>query len=526
MTEIPDRFNAAAYFVDRNVELGRGASTAIECGDERLTYADVLAAVDRFGNALRALGVGVEQRVVLVLPDRPEFIAAFFGTIKIGAVAVPVNTTLKAPDYRYVLEDSRAKAVVIASSLWFALEPALSGLRHLAHVVVVDDAGAGLPSARPLPVVGWKDVCAAAEATLQPEPTVKDDAAFWLYSSGTTGAPKGVVHLQRDMKASADTFAATVLRIEALDRTFSVSKLYFAYGLGNGCYFPFSVGATSLLYPARFAPEAVLEFAARAKPTLFFAVPTAYAAMLDVPDAPRRFPLPSVRLCVSAGEALPAQIYRRWREAFGVDIVDGIGSTEACHMFVSNRPGDIRPGSTGKVVAGYEVRIVDSDGESVAGSGEIGRLHVKGESIAAGYWNNRDKTKTTFLGEWLDTGDSYARDEDGYYWYAGRSDDMLKVSGMWVSPAEVEASLVEHEAVLEAALVGENDGNGLTQPIAYVVLRRGHAPSHELAAALREFARARLAGFKCPKECRFVDELPKTATGKIQRFKLRARTNA
>jgi benzoate-CoA ligase family protein len=523
VADVPELFNAASHFVDRNVELGRAGRIAVECGDRRLTYGDVLEGVNRTANLFISLGVQVEQRVAMLLPDCPEFIDCFFGAMKIGAVSVPTNTLLKPHDYRFMLEDSRARALVVSTSLWSSIEPIIDDLHHLAVIAVVDDAGTGMPGDPGVPVVDFRHACAAAAPTFTAYPTNKDDAAFWLYSSGTTGFPKGTIHLHHDMVFCCDTFGKHVLGITEHDRTFSVAKLFFAYGLGNALYFPFGVGATTILNPARPLPETVLEIAARSKPTIFYAVPTAYAAMLEVPDGPKRFDLSSVRFGVSAGEALPAEIYRRWKEAFGFDVIDGIGSTEAAHMFISNTPNSIRPGSSGRIVPGYDARIVDAIGEAVP-LGQTGRLQIAGDSIAAGYWNRHEKNKATFLGEWLDTGDTYRQDEDGFYWYAGRSDDMLKVGGQWVSPVEVESTLVEHAAVLEAGVVGVLDEAELVKPVAYVVLRRGHTPSDELAAELQAFVKSRLAPFKYPRTLHFVDELPKTATGKIQRFKLRERS--
>ncbi len=521
VADVPDTFNAAQYFVDRNVELGRGAKTAVEFGEQSLSYADVLAGVNRCANALVSLGLGLEQRVTILLPDSPEFVYCFFGAMKLGAVAIPTNTLLKPHDYRYMLEDSRARLLVVSTSLWPSVEPILADMRCLQAVLVVDDAGTGLPAGAPIPVVDFRQALAAASPEFSAYGTSKDDAAFWLYSSGTTGFPKGTIHLHHDMVFCCQTFGTQVLGITERDRTYSVAKLFFAYGLGNALYFPFGVGATTILYPSRPLPEAVLELAARTKPTIFFAVPTSYAAMLDVPDGPKRFDLSSVRFGVSAGEALPADVYRRWKEAFGFDVIDGIGSTEAAHMFISNRPGAIRPGSSGQIVTGYDARIVDTAGEPVP-AGDTGRLQIAGDSIAAGYWNRHEKNKATFLGEWLDTGDTYRMDADGYYWYAGRSDDMLKVGGQWVSPVEVESTLIEHPAVLEAGVVGVPDETELIKPVAYVVLRRGQTPSDELALELQTFVKGKLAQYKYPRAVHFLDELPKTATGKIQRFKLRA----
>ncbi len=520
-TDVPTVFNAASYFIDRNVERGRGAKVAIEAGERRLTYEQVRILVNRYGNALRSLGLGMEQRATLLLPDSPELVAAFFGAMKIGAIPIPTNTLLRPQDYRYMLDDSRSRVVVIATSLWPSLAPIIEEAKWLRTIAVVDDANCGMPDVSSANIVDLTDAIGAASSELDPARTCADDAAFWLYSSGTTGFPKGTIHLQHDMVYCCDHYGRHVLQIREDDRTYSVAKLFFAYGLGNALYFPFGVGATTILYPGRPLPETVLELAARTKPTLFFAVPTSYAAMLDVKDGGARFDLRCVRYGVSAGESLPAEIFRRWKETYGFEILDGIGTTEACHMFISNAPGAIRPGSSGKVVDGYEVSLVDGAGGEVS-VGEIGRLRVAGDSIAAGYWNKHEKTTSTFLGKWLDTGDSYRVDEDGYYWYAGRSDDMLKVGGQWVSPVEVENTLVAHEAVLECAVIGVEDEAGLTKPVAYVVLRRGGAPSDELAQDLQSFVKDRIAPFKYPRHVYFVDELPKTATGKIQRYKLRA----
>jgi len=525
VADVPELFNAALHFVDRNVDLGRGAKIAIEFGDERLSYGDVRANVNRCANALVSLGLGLEQRVTVLLPDCPEFVYCFFGAMKLGAVGVPTNTLLKPNDYRYMLEDSRARVLVVSTSLWPAVEPILKDLHHLSVIAIVDDAGTGLPSDTTIAIVDFRQALRAASPEFSAYATNKDDAAFWLYSSGTTGFPKGTIHLHHDMAFCCDHFGKHVLGITERERTYSVAKLFFAYGLGNALYFPFGVGATTILYPGRPQPEAVLELAARSKPTLFFSVPTSYAAMLDVADGPARFDLSSVRFGVSAGEALPADIYRRWKSAFGFDIIDGIGSTEAAHMFISNRPGAIKPGSSGQIVHGYDARIVDAEGETVP-VGETGRLQIAGDSIAAGYWNRHEKTKATFLGDWLDTGDTYRLDEDGYYWHAGRSDDMLKVGGQWVSPVEVESTLIEHPAVLEAGVVGVADEAELIKPVAFVVLRRGHTASDELAMELQLFVKERLAIYKYPRSLHFLDELPKTATGKIQRFKLRERSAA
>ncbi len=510
--QIPERYNAAVEFVDKNVEAGRGEKVAIYYQDKTFTYRQLLEMVNRCGNFLKRLGVEIENRVMVLLPDSPEFAAAFFGAMKIGGVPIPVNTLLKASEYGYMLNDSRAKVLVIAESLLDELEKARGQLRYLKHIVVVGE---------PRPEqFSFSELMAEASPALEPAETGKDDSAFWLYSSGSTGPPKGAVHLHHDMLYCAEYYAKGVLGIRGDDITFSASKLFHAYGLGNALYFPFSVGASTVFYPGRPLPRKVFEVIESYRPTIFFGVPTLYAALLQeevTPDVLR-----SLRACVSAGESLPAEIFHRWKQKFNLEILDGIGTTEMLHIFVSNRPGEIRPGSSGKVVPGYEVKIVDETGREV-GTGEIGDLLVKGDSAAAYYWNKHEKTKRTMLGEWLATGDKYYRDEDGFLWYCGRSDDMFKVGGLWVSPAEVEAALIEHPAVLESAVVAVTDKDGLVKSKAFIVLKKGQNPGQELAADVQTFVKGKLAPYKYPRLIEFVDELPKTATGKIQRFVLRSR---
>jgi benzoate-CoA ligase family protein len=510
--QVPDRFNASTFFVDRHVAEGRGNKVAFIHDEGELTYAGLQELVNRAGNALGGLGVEPEHRVLCLLLDTPAFLASFWGAIKIGAVPIPINTMMRGQDYLYFLNDSRARVAIISEPLLAEAGPILSQARYLKHVVVVGKPGAGQ-----LGFDGW---LSKASSTLEAADTSKDDACFWLYSSGSTGFPKGAVHLQHDMVVCCDTYGLQVLGITPEDRTFSAAKLFFAYGLGNNMYFPMRVGAQAVLYPHRPLPEAMFEVVSRHKPTIFFGVPTLYAAMLQVKEAEKRFDFSSVRRCVSAGEALPEEIYKRWGERFGVEILDGIGTTEILHIFLSNPPGRAKPGSTGLAVPGYEARIVDDEGTPVA-QGEIGSLRVKGDSNMAYYWNQHEKTKSTLFGEWIHTGDKYYQDKDGYFWYCGRADDMLKVGGIWVSPVEVENTLVGHAAVLEAAVVGHEDTDKLVKPKAFVVLKDGHPASPALVDELKGFVKDKLAPYKYPRWIEFVPELPKTATGKIQRFKLR-----
>ena len=525
---IPERFNAAVHFVDRNVAEGRGDRVAIECGDARVTYAEVLRDVNRTGNALRRqLDVRPEERVLLLLHDGPAFASCFFGAIKIGAVPVPLNTLWKPADYRHVIQDSRAAVLIVSAELLAQIESIPPDDRRSLRRVIV--AG---PAASATSHVPFDAFIADESAQLDAEPTGRDAPAFWLYSSGSTGAPKGCVHLQHDMVMCAELFGKGILGIESNDRCFSVAKLFFAYGLGNALYFPFSVGATAILWPGAPTPQNVYAVIERHRPTLFSSVPTGYGMMLAHakgtgvpslrPGTPvLDFDLSSVRLCVSAGEALPPALYERFKQRFGVDIIDGIGSTEALHMFISNRPGAIRPGSSGQIVGGYEARLLDDAGQPVPPA-EIGNLWIKGDSVCASYWNQHEKTKDTIQGHWIRTGDKYTQDEDGYFWYAGRSDDMLKVGGLWVSPVEVENALAAHAAVLESGVVGHEDHDGLVKPMAFVVVRPGVTATPELARELQQFVRERMAEYKRPRWVEFLPELPKTATGKIQRFRLRA----
>ena len=504
-------YNAAADLIERNLAAGRGAKPAFIDDRGEYGYAELAERVSRFANLVRRLGVYPEQRILLCLHDTIDFPTAFLGAIKAGVVPVPVNTQLPPEEFAFMLADSRARAVVVSSPVLPAMTAAL----------------AQLPEPRPAPIVSGAEpqersltaLLAEAPATSDTAPTHPDEACFWLYSSGSTGRPKGTVHIHSSLVQTAELYAIPVVGIAESDVTFSAAKLFFAYGLGNGLTFPMAVGATSVLTAERPTPSVVSRILRERQPTIFYGVPTLYNAMLASNELPNPAGL-ALRRCVSAGEPLPQEIGRRWSARIGVDILDGIGSTELLHIFLSNRPGDVRYGTTGKPLPGYALEIVDEEGRPVR-PGEVGDLLVSGPTSAMGYWNNRERSRSTFNGAWTRTGDKYFADEDGYYVYCGRSDDMLKVSGMYVSPAEVEAALIAHEGVLEVAVVGAPDADGLIKPKAFVVAKPGIRANDELARKIEQHAKTILAPFKCPRWVAFLDELPKTATGKIQRFKLR-----
>jgi benzoate-CoA ligase len=508
------RYNAAADLIERNLEAGRGAKTAIIDDRGQYTYAELAERVSRFANAVRGLGLHSEQRILICLHDGIDFPTAFLGAIKAGIVPVAVNTQLSPSEFAFMLVDSRAGAVAVSAPVLTAMQAAVALLPEPRPEIIVSGSE---PSERSL-----ADLLTAAPATSETAPTHPDEPCFWLYSSGSTGRPKGTVHLHSSLVQTAECYAIPVLGIAESDIVFSAAKLFFAYGLGNALTFPMAVGATSVLTAERPTPALVARVLRRHRPTIFCGVPTLYNAMLADPGLPRPEEL-ALRRCVSAGEPLPREIGRRWSQRVGVDILDGIGSTEMLHIFLSNRPSDVRYGTTGKPVSGYALRIADEEGRPVP-RGEIGDLLVSGPTSAAGYWNNRERSRATFLGGWTRTGDKYFEDEDGYYVYCGRSDDMMKVNGMYVSPAEVEAALVAHDDVLEAAVVGATDPDGLIKPKAFVVAKPGVKAGEAFARALELHATGLLAPFKCPRWIVFLDDLPKTATGKIQRFKLRGET--
>jgi 4-hydroxybenzoate-CoA ligase len=513
-------YNAVSDFVDAHVARGLGGKTAFIDPDRTLSYGELQSRSMRFAHALRPLGVRQEDRVALLLHDAVDTPVAFWGTVRAGSIAIPLNTFLHAAQYAYILADSRATALVAAKPLARAIWPIIKQLPHLEAIILVGAAADDLKSFRGRNVQLFEDVIAKADATPFAADTVSDEVAFWLYTSGSTGDPKGVKHVHSSLMATAKLFGQGVLGISEQDVVHSAAKLFFAYGLGNAMTFPLSVGATTVLWPPRPSPDAVFEIMRKHRPTIFFAVPSLYTALLAHPQIGKGAGSDRLRLCVSAGEAMPAHIGERWRKIVGVDVLDGIGSTELLQTFLSNRPGDIRYGSTGKPVPGYEARIVDEQGREL-GADEIGELIVRGPSAGEGYWNQRAKSRRTFAGEWVYTGDKFRRDADGYYYYCGRTDDMFKVSGMWVSPFDVEAALASHEAVLEAAVIGKQDTDGLIKPKAFIVLKNGYAADDSLLEKLKLHVKEHAGAWKYPRWIELRADLPRTATGKIQRFKLR-----
>jgi benzoate-CoA ligase len=505
---IPHEYNAAYDLIERNLQAGRGAKLAYIDDHGRYSYSELSERVNRCANALVGLGLQPEQRILLCLQDTIDFPTAFLGAIKAGIVPIPVNTLLRKADYQYMLRDSRACGLIVSAQLLPLFESLSDNLPSLKHVIVSRDDGCSQHS--------FEKLLGRASPTCQPAVTCCDDVCFWLYSSGSTGSPKGTLHVHASLIQTAELYARPILGLREDDVVFSAPKLFFAYGLGNALTFPLAVGATAIVMAERPTVEAVFALLRRHRPTVFAAVPTLYASMLAA-ALPTRDEL-SLRACVSAGEALPRDVGQRWARHFGVDILDGIGSTEMLHIFLSNRPGDVRYGTTGSAVPGYELRLLDDEGRPVP-PGQIGELQVAGPTSAIGYWNNPQKTSQTFLGPWVRSGDKYHLDQSGHYVYAGRSDDMLKVSGMYVSPAEVESALISHPAVLEAAVVGQEDRDGLIKPLACVVLKAAASPG--LDEELKQHVKALLAPHKYPRRIEFLPELPKTATGKIQRFKLR-----
>jgi benzoate-CoA ligase len=516
---VPEYFNLSEILVDRHVKSGKGHKVAyyhVETG-RAYTYSELMERICKAGNALLTLGIEIEDRVCLLLPDSIEYVELLLGAIRIGAQPILLSTLERPEFYEFVLNDSVAKALVVHASLLGKVSNVIGRLPYLKHVIVV---GGSLEGGK---LISYDDLFRDASSQLQAEELHKDDFCYWQYSSGTTGPPKGVIHYQHDPIYSCETYYRHVLQMTENDVNFSTSKIFFAYGLGNTVWAPLYFGATALLMSSPPDPEGVLRAIERHRVTLFFSVPVFYNRILAYVEQRKdsKYDLINIRYCVSAGEALPAPIYYKWKETFGKDILDGIGTTELCHIFISNRPGKIKPGSSGTVVAGYEVRIVDDQMRDV-GFGEVGRLLVKGGSIAAMYWRRHEKTKEHFLGEWFYTGDLYVADQEGFLTHMGRADDLIKSGGAWVSPVEVESAILSHPSVLECAVVQAYTDEGIGRPKAYVVLKDSYSPDERLAEELKRHVFEKLgAGYKVPQWVVFVNELPKTATGKIQRYKLR-----
>jgi benzoate-CoA ligase len=506
-------YNITSKLIDETVEKGFGDKIFVYYKEEKYTYRDMQSLINRVGNALYLLGVHMEEKVILVMYDSPEAMASFYGAIKIGAVPVPVNYSYTSDDFRYLLNDSRARTLITDEDFADEIDGWREKLRYLENTIVLGQKTKSYQT-------GFHDIVDRCSDQLEAAYTTYDDAAIWNYTSGITGIPKAAVHLQHDVFTSLDNYAKGILDINQNDILFSGYKFFFAYGLGNSFIYPPGAGAGVVLLPEKSAPDTILAAIDKYGPTVFFGAPKLYAGILEIKDAEKKYNLTSLRLCVSSLEALPKDIFYQWKERFGLEILDGIGSTELMHIFISNRPGDVKPGSSGKIVPGYTAKIVDDDGSEVP-DGEVGNLQVQGESMAAFYHRQHDKSKSSMLGEWFNTGDRYYRDSEGYYYYYGRGDDMLKVGSVQVSPIEIESALVSHPAVQEIAVVPKEDEKGLMRPKAFIVLKPGYEPSEELAKQIQDYAKKSIASYKYPRWIEFIKELPKTTTGKIQRYKLR-----
>ncbi|MGB0389164.1 MAG: benzoate-CoA ligase family protein [Ardenticatenaceae bacterium] len=511
MTDLPLYYNAVDILEHNLAE--RADKVALYSLEGDMTFQEVSDEANQVGNALKKLGVRMGDYVGLLSLDGREWVTSFFGTLKIGAISIGMNTLLTPAEFDYILRDSRARVLIAHEALLPQIEAIWDEQPFLEHVVVIGNAKAN--------AIAYADWIAGQSSDLDTAPTQREDFCTLNYSSGTTGQPKGILHAHKDLPLTANHWGKNILGLQEPDRTFAGAKLFFTFGTGGNLIFPWYVGASTVLFSG--SPRAatnILSIIDRFKPTILYNAPTGYAMALAIPDLTEKYDLSSLRLCVSAGEALPAPIWQQWKERTGIDIIDGIGSTEVYHIFLSNRPDDIRPGSSGKSFDGYQLRLVDEDGNQVP-QGEIGNLLVKGQTVALSYLHQYARSRHTFRGEWLFTGDKYYIDEDGYYWHAGRSDDMLKVGGIWASPMEIESTLISHPAVLECAVVAHRDDSNLVKPRAFVVLNEGYTASPEQEKELIQHCRAKMAGYKRPRWVEFVQELPKTATGKIQRFKLR-----
>lgn len=510
-SDLPIQYNAVDI-LEHNLP-ARADKEALFSNSRTLTFGQISAEANRVANALKACGVRAGEYVGLLAHDTPEWVTCFFGTLKIGAIHIGMNTLLTADEYDYILKDSRARVLIVSEALWDKIDEIREANRQLEHVIVIGGPKFGAQT--------YADWISGQSADCATFPSHREDIATLNYSSGSTGQPKGILHAHKDLILTSVLWGQNVLGLTESDRTFALAKLFFTFGTGGNLLMPFSVGASTVLFAGspRVATE-VLAQVTKFKPTIFYNSPTGYAMSLALPDLLTSYDLSSLRYCISAGEALPAPIWHQWKETTGLDIIDGIGATEVYHIFISNRPEDIKPGTSGKPVPGFEVRVVDENWEDVA-QGEIGNLVLKGDSISLSYLHQYEKSKQTFVGEWLFTGDKYFVDEDGYYHHAGRSDDMMKVGGIWASPMEIESTLISHPAVVECAVVAKADESDLIKPKAYVVLMAEQTAGPELEKELIEYCREKMAGYKRPRWVEFVDALPKTATGKIQRFKLR-----
>jgi len=511
-TTVPDAFNQASYLVDRHLEAGEGSNIAIRFEDQQITYAELACAVNRAGNALRSLGVEMENRVMILMPDRPEFFYSYLGAMKIGAVPVPVNTLALPKDYQYFLNNSRAKVLVVSADLLPKVEPVKNESGFLRHIVVVGPAPAG--------TLSFAALVAKMTDKLEPAPTSKDDMAFWMYTSGTTGLPKAVVHLHHDLVHYMYPFAEEVLRMTPQDSIMATSKMFFSYGRNASLEVPLLFGGCAVLCSQW--PDAAMTFqlVAKHRPTIFFSVPTFYASMLRELDKGAKADFSSVRVALSSGEPMPRDIWERWKAKTGIEALDIMGSTDAGAQYLANRPGDVKPGSSGRLIDAFDGHLRDGSGADVP-EGQVGTLWLRNDGIAACYWNRHQRTREVFQGEWFNTGDLFLKDAEGYLWYQGREDDMLKVSGQWVSPMEIEDVLMRHKAVREVGVIGAPDAQGLVRVKAFIVLNEGYQPSPQMEKELADFVHDRIAHFKTPRWVQFVKELPRTTTGKLQRHKLR-----